>query len=208
MGGSEVSTTTMDEPKPRPNRRVDPSLPLYYIDNLGCLFTGQGVACLDADPDSGSRLARLACQTTNRPSRQTATDTLPSSSIMPTYQIHSIHKYSKEQKQLLAEAIRDAHLSIVGGEVYHVQVIFQLLAEEDHYLGGIQTSKLKRPQIWIHSRIKEGRSVEAKQKLMHTVTEAAARILKEDQHQILMYIWDIPLDNILSFRSPKSIELA
>lgn len=68
---------------------------------------------------------------------------------MPTYQISTAFAISGEKKQAIAEKITEIHSRNTGAPKFAVQVLYRGLAPEDHYHGGIKTTDLKHPMIWL-----------------------------------------------------------
>lgn len=85
---------------------------------------------------------------------------------MPTYQISTALPIPASKKQQLAEKITEIHARNTGAPKFAVQVLYRGLAPEDHYHGGIKTSDLKHPMIWLLAYCETGHTT-----LMHSWRE-------------------------------------
>lgn len=125
---------------------------------------------------------------------------------MPTYTINSIQNFSQAEKQSLAKRFVDIHSSATGGERYVVQVIFNRLDHEDHYLGGVPTHQLKRPLIFANLQMYEGRKHEVKSRIMNEVSSALCAAANVPKEAVMVYIQDVGVNNTLAYLSEASLE--
>lgn len=96
----------------------------------------------------------------------------PGKSDMPTYVCNTQNTdLSKASKAAVAHEIARIHNAVTGAPVFFVQVIFNALSSEDHFIGG---SPQTEPQIFVRGDIRSGRSEIDVQRLLTLLVEGVA----------------------------------
>ncbi len=114
---------------------------------------------------------------------------------MPTYHIYTIIELSATQKVKIAQAICDIHTSRTGALSRVVQTIFTKLENDNHFLGGLTSSSLERPIVWINITCKAGRSDEIKKAILQQVAAAVCQEAKLEKRQIMVYMHELEIGN-------------
>ena len=91
---------------------------------------------------------------------------------MPTYVCNTQNaNLSKTSKAAIAHEIARIHHEVTGAPVFFVQVIFNQLSSDDHYIGG---SAQTEPQIFVRGDIRSGRSEVDVQRLLTLLVDGVA----------------------------------
>ncbi|ALC04547.1 4-oxalocrotonate tautomerase [Corynebacterium deserti GIMN1.010] len=116
---------------------------------------------------------------------------------MPTYTCWSRRiQISRESKHRIAEAITDAHHELAKAPKYLVQVLFNEVEPDSHFIGGHPAPD---NQIWVHATIRAGRTKEQKDSLLLRLTEEIALILGIPKEVVWVYINEIPGGNMTEY---------
>ena len=79
---------------------------------------------------------------------------------MPTYIVAAAAgRLHSDMKRAIASGITKSHSDSTGAQSFFAQVIFQDIADGNHYLGG---SPLRSDQIFVHGHIRAGRTLQQK----------------------------------------------
>jgi phenylpyruvate tautomerase PptA (4-oxalocrotonate tautomerase family) len=116
---------------------------------------------------------------------------------MPTYVCWSrAGQLSPEQRQRIATAITTVHHEAAKAPRYFVQVIFNDIVPDAHFISG---KPAPDTQIWIRADIRAGRTQEQKDALLTRIAADVSEISGAPISDIWVYICDIPGSNILEF---------
>lgn len=116
---------------------------------------------------------------------------------MPTYTCWSQGDWiSREVKTRIAAAITDAHHHLAKAPRYLVQVFFQEVNADSHFIGG---HPAPANQVWIRGEIRSGRTLEQKQALLARLTAEVAEILDIPTEEVWVYLAEIPGSNMTEY---------
>ncbi len=109
---------------------------------------------------------------------------------MPTYTCTAAAGLlDRERKSAIAQAITVAHAEITGAPAYFAQVIFEDIAEGDHFIGG---APLAHDHIFVDGRIRAGRSAVDRKALMKHLVEDVAQAAGLPAFSIWVYLLELP----------------
>ncbi|MBU3062368.1 tautomerase family protein [Nocardia sp. NEAU-G5] len=91
------------------------------------------------------------------------------------------------QKREVAQAITSIHVNVTAAPPRLVNVVFEEIQAENHYLAGEPSDN-----IVITGRVREGRSDQDKQRILREVAEATAKIIGRDVAEVGTIIRDVP----------------
>jgi phenylpyruvate tautomerase PptA (4-oxalocrotonate tautomerase family) len=116
---------------------------------------------------------------------------------MPTYTVTSANvSLTATQESQMAAAITEAHHENTGAPGFFAQVLFNVLPERRHYIGG----KLNvTPHIYVHGLIRAGRSTAAKSGLIRQIASKVREIAGVGTEDIWVYVQDIPPEQMIEF---------
>jgi phenylpyruvate tautomerase PptA (4-oxalocrotonate tautomerase family) len=115
---------------------------------------------------------------------------------MPAYQCASPKGLLDERmKSQVANAITDAHVAVTGGPREFVHVFFTELPHGDAYSAGQPDAKVSM----ITGTIRAGRTLEAKQQLIRTITEAWSRITGQSSAHIVAAVAEIAPEAVMEY---------
>ncbi len=116
---------------------------------------------------------------------------------MPTYVCSTAAgRLNSSQRAQIAESITAIHAHEGRAPRYFVQVLFNEVQAESHFIGG---GPAPEGLIWIRADIRSGRTDDQKKAIMERIAEdisVAAKVKKED---VWVYISDIPATGCLEF---------
>jgi phenylpyruvate tautomerase PptA (4-oxalocrotonate tautomerase family) len=116
---------------------------------------------------------------------------------MPTYTVTTANvALTPAQESEIAAAITDAHHQNTGAPGFFAQVLFAVLPERKHYIGGKLNAT---PHIFIHGLIRAGRSAAAKAGLIQQITLKAREISGVRAEDIWVYVQDVPPEQMVEF---------
>ena len=116
---------------------------------------------------------------------------------MPTYVCTTASgRLDAAQRAGIAKAITNIHAEEGVAPRYFVQVIFNDLQPDSHFIGG---QPAPEGLVWVRADIRSGRTDEQKKAIMERIAadiSATAKISRED---VWVYISDIPATGVLEF---------
>ena len=116
---------------------------------------------------------------------------------MPTYTVTTANvSMTTAQQSEIATVITEAHHQNTGAPGFFVQVLFVVLPEQKHYIGGQPNVT---PHIYVHGLIRAGRSPAAKGGLIRQIAEKASQIAGVGTEDIWVYVQDIPPEQMIEF---------
>ena len=116
---------------------------------------------------------------------------------MPTYTVtNSNFKLKPKQQDQIAKGITKVHNSVTGANTYFVQVIFNKIKKEHHFMGG---KKVKEPSVFLLGQIRAGRSKKIKNKLISNLKDIIVKKSKLDETQVWIYIIDLPPSQMIEY---------
>jgi phenylpyruvate tautomerase PptA (4-oxalocrotonate tautomerase family) len=119
---------------------------------------------------------------------------------MPTYIVTAPEqRLSQSQKNRLAAEITRVHCEVTGAPPYFAQVIFVDVQEGNYFMGG---KPLEGDRVFIHGRIRDGRTPEQKNRLLMGMMDAAATVADMPKSQVAVYIVDVPAQQIAEYGQP------
>src|SRR5258706_10950530 len=109
---------------------------------------------------------------------------------MPTYTVTSANlALTTDQEAAIAAAITRSHHENTGAPAYFAQVIFSMIENGKHYIGG---KAYRTPHLFVHGLIRAGRSTNAKAGLITDIATKGRTIARIPPEDIWGYIQDIP----------------
>lgn len=116
---------------------------------------------------------------------------------MPTYICRSQQgRIPREARARIAAAITDAHHHIARAPRYLVQVLFEEIAADSHFIGGHPAPV---NQVWLRGEIRAGRSEAQKEQLLVRLTGEIAEILRIPAEEVWVYLGEIPGGNMTEY---------
>ncbi|EON19517.1 4-oxalocrotonate tautomerase-like protein [Cupriavidus sp. GA3-3] len=116
---------------------------------------------------------------------------------MPTYVCWTkTGRLSSEQRAQIAKSVTEIHHEVGRAPRYFVQVIFNELGAQSHFIGGTEASV---DQIWIRADIRSGRTQEQKDQLLMRIADEVSEIAGTSKESVWVYISDIPGPSVLEF---------
>jgi phenylpyruvate tautomerase PptA (4-oxalocrotonate tautomerase family) len=106
---------------------------------------------------------------------------------------------SQSQKNRLAAEITRVHCEVTGAPAYFAQVIFVDVKASNYFMGG---KPLDADHVFIHGQIRDGRTAEAKNRLLLGMMEVAAKVAEIPKHQVGVYIVEVPSQQIAEYGAP------
>lgn len=109
---------------------------------------------------------------------------------MPTYTCAAAAGLlNPERKRAIARAITTAHADITGAPAYFAQVIFEDVAQGDHFIGG---APLAHEHLFVHGRIRAGRTAEDRAALMKRLVADVAKAANLPAFAVWVYLLELP----------------
>jgi phenylpyruvate tautomerase PptA (4-oxalocrotonate tautomerase family) len=116
---------------------------------------------------------------------------------MPTYIVSAAaNRLPKQMKQEIASRITESHSGATGAQGFFAQVIFQEIAEGDHYLGG---RLLKADHIYVHGYIRAGRSLDQKRRLLDAIVKVIANAAATESRYVWVYLSELPPSQMVEY---------
>jgi phenylpyruvate tautomerase PptA (4-oxalocrotonate tautomerase family) len=116
---------------------------------------------------------------------------------MPTYVVHSASgRLDVAQRKEIASSITAIHAKEGRAPRYFVQVIFNEIQAEGHFIGG---QPAPEELIWIRADIRSGRTDEQKKAIMERIADEASAIAKVKRENVWVYVSDISASGVLEF---------
>lgn len=116
---------------------------------------------------------------------------------MPTY-VCSIQglSLSNEKKSNVAREIARTHNEVTGAPVFFVQVIFNEITSENHFIGG---SPQVQPSMYVYGDIRSGRSELDVQRLLKLLVERVASTFGAKPSDTWVYINELRPTHMAEF---------
>ncbi|MEU0970436.1 tautomerase family protein [Streptomyces sp. NPDC005917] len=119
---------------------------------------------------------------------------------MPTYAIYThAAALTNDQRDSLARLITARHSKETGAPPSFVQIVFQELSEQGHYIGGQPTD---RRSVYIHGHIRDGRGENAKSNVALGIRDDVVETVGVPNDLVWVYISEIPADQMIEFGRP------
>lgn len=116
---------------------------------------------------------------------------------MPTYVCWTRSgSLSPDRRARIAKSITEIHHEVARAPRYFVQVIFNELQPQSHFVGGEEAAS---DHIWIRADIRAGRTQEQKARLLTRIAEEVSAIAEVSKESVWVYISDIPGTSVLEF---------
>lgn len=119
---------------------------------------------------------------------------------MPTYIVTAPDDLlSQPQKNRLAAEITRVHCEVTGAPAYFAQVIFVDVKSGNYFMGG---KPLDADHVFVHGQIRDGRTAEAKNRLLLGMMEVAAKVAEIPKSHVGVYIVEVPSAQIAEYGQP------
>ena len=116
---------------------------------------------------------------------------------MPTYVCWTrAGQLSPDQRRRIAKSITEIHHDVALAPRYFVQVIFNELSPQSHYVAG---EEAEPSHIWIRADIRSGRTQEQKSRLLMRIVDEVGAISNAPRENIWVYVSDIPGTSVVEF---------
>jgi len=116
---------------------------------------------------------------------------------MPTYIVAAAAgRLHSDMKRAIASGITKSHSDSTGAQSFFAQVIFQDIADGNHYLGG---SPLRSDQIFVHGHIRAGRTLQQKQLLLERIVAVVVDAAKTSSRDVWVYLSDLSPSQMVEF---------
>jgi phenylpyruvate tautomerase PptA (4-oxalocrotonate tautomerase family) len=116
---------------------------------------------------------------------------------MPTYVCSTAAgRLTAAQRAQIAEAITTIHAEEGMAPRYFVQVLFNEVQRESHFIGG---KPAPEGLIWIRADIRSGRTDGQKKAIMERIADDISALAKVRREDVWVYISDIPATGVLEF---------
>ena len=116
---------------------------------------------------------------------------------MPTY-VCTIKegRLSPDQKSRIAGEITRIHCEVTGAPTFFAQVIFEEVKPGNYFIGG---APLAHDQIFVYGRVRAGRSVQDKQKMIRLMAEVVANAAGASRTGVWIYIAELPPRQMMEY---------
>src|ERR1700754_2620207 len=116
---------------------------------------------------------------------------------MPTYVCSAAAgRLTPAQRVAIAESITTIHAEEGRAPRYFVQVIFNEIQQQGHFIGGIAAPE---GLIWVRADIRSGRTDVQKKAIMERIADDISATAKAERENVWVYISDIPATGVLEF---------
>ncbi|WNC94805.1 tautomerase family protein [Paraburkholderia sp. FT54] len=116
---------------------------------------------------------------------------------MPTYIVSAAaNRLTQQMKQGIASRITESHSDATGAHGFFAQVIFQDIAEGNHFLGG---SPLKADHIYVHGHIRAGRTPDQKRSLLDAIVSVIVAAAATERRYVWAYISELPPSQMVEY---------
>ena len=116
---------------------------------------------------------------------------------MPTYVCStSAERLTAAQKAEIAATITTIHAEEGKAPRYFVQVVFNDVQPNGHYVGG---KPAPEGLIWVRGDIRSGRTDGQKRAIMERIAQDVSRIADVGPEEVWVYLADIPATGVLEF---------
>jgi phenylpyruvate tautomerase PptA (4-oxalocrotonate tautomerase family) len=116
---------------------------------------------------------------------------------MPTY-VCTVRegRLSPDQKSRIAEEITRIHCEVTGAPTFFAQVIFEEVKPGNYFMGG---KPLIHDQIFVCGRVRAGRSVQDKMKMIKLMAEAVGEAAGVSRTGVWIYIAELPPRQMIEY---------
>jgi phenylpyruvate tautomerase PptA (4-oxalocrotonate tautomerase family) len=116
---------------------------------------------------------------------------------MPTYVCSAAAGHlTPAQRAAIAESITTIHAEEGRAPRYFVQVIFNEIQQQGHFVGG---QAAPEGLIWVRADIRSGRTDVQKKAIMERIADDISAMAKVERENVWVYISDIPATGVLEF---------
>lgn len=116
---------------------------------------------------------------------------------MPTYIVSTAaNRLTQQMKQRIASRITESHSNATGAQGFFAQVIFQDIAEGNHFLGG---SPLKADHIFVHGHIRAGRTQDQKRRLLESIVSVIVEAAATENRYVWAYVSELPPSQMVEY---------
>lgn len=116
---------------------------------------------------------------------------------MPTYVCSAAAGLlSATQRAEIADAITTIHAEEGRAPRYFVQVLFNEVQPDSHFIGG---QAAPAGQIWVRADIRSGRSDDQKKGIMERIANDVGALAKVEREEVWVYIADVEAAGVLEF---------
>lgn len=116
---------------------------------------------------------------------------------MPTYIVSAAaNRLTQQMKLRIASRITESHSDATGAQGFFAQVIFQDIAEGNHFLGG---SPLKADHIFVHGYIRAGRTLNQKRRLLESIVSVIVEASATESRYVWAYISELPPSQMVEY---------
>ncbi|WGS53778.1 tautomerase family protein [Paraburkholderia sp. D15] len=116
---------------------------------------------------------------------------------MPTYRVAAAAgRLTATMKQAIAAGITQAHSEVTGAQSFFAQVIFQDVADGNHFLAG---RPLRSDQIFVHGDIRAGRTAEQKRTLLERIVRVVVESAGTPSRHVWVYLTELSPSHMVEF---------
>jgi phenylpyruvate tautomerase PptA (4-oxalocrotonate tautomerase family) len=116
---------------------------------------------------------------------------------MPTY-VCTVKggRLSPDQKSRIAAEITRIHCEVTGAPTFFAQVIFEEVKPGNYFMGG---APLVHDQIFVYGRVRAGRGVQDKLKMIKLMAEAVGKAAGVSRTGVWIYIAELPPRQMIEY---------
>jgi phenylpyruvate tautomerase PptA (4-oxalocrotonate tautomerase family) len=116
---------------------------------------------------------------------------------MPTYACTIKEgRLSPDQKSRIAGEITRIHCEVTGAPTFFAQVIFDEVKPGNYFMAGVP---LAHDQIFVYGRVRAGRSIQDKLKMIKLMAEAVANAAGASRTGVWIYIAELPARQMMEY---------
>ncbi|MEM5406344.1 MULTISPECIES: tautomerase family protein [Paraburkholderia] len=116
---------------------------------------------------------------------------------MPTYIVSAAaNRLTAQMKQEIASRITESHSGATGAQGFFAQVIFQDIAQGNHFLGG---RPLNADHIYVHGHIRAGRTMDQKRQLLASIVSVIADAATTQSRYVWVYLSELPPSQMVEY---------
>jgi phenylpyruvate tautomerase PptA (4-oxalocrotonate tautomerase family) len=104
------------------------------------------------------------------------------------------NQLTPEQKELIVADITRIHCAATDAPSYFVQVIFETVIAQNYFVGG---KPLQHDLIFIYGRIRTGRAMQTKTKMIQDMAEAVGRVARIPKSGVWIYVGELPARHLI-----------
>ena len=120
---------------------------------------------------------------------------------MPTY-VCTVREgqLSPDQKSRIAAEVTRIHSEVTGAPTFFVQVFFEEVKPGNHFMGGVPlVHDQLYNQIFVYGRVRAGRSVQDKLKMIKLMAEAVGEAAGVRRTGVWIYIAELPPRQMIEY---------